>query len=239
MKSIKAQLSIAIVCVILGLMLAYQFQAVKNISSIASSRRIEELSTQLNLAKKQKDDLDKNVKELDKKIENYEKEAASTSGIANSLKNELDHFRMMAGSTNVSGPGISISIIPPTQNLDNKEPVPIDFLYLLVIINELNSSGAEAIMVNNQRIVSTTQIREAGNTIVINDVRYSKYDIFDVKAIGNSTTLEVAMNLNGGPKQQLSLYGINIKIQKSNNIIIFKYNKVMNFKFAKQVKEGE
>jgi len=239
MKSLKAQFYVAIVCIVLGLMLAYQFRAVKNYSNVIASQTVSDLTQQLNNAKKQKEGLEENIKVLESKIDEYERNAASTNGIAKSLKNELDRVRIIAGLTKVEGPGIVITVTPQIQNLDGKETVPVSFMHLLLIINELNASGAEAIMINNQRIVSTTQIRDAGTMIVINDVRFAAFDKYEIKAIGDSTTLDVAINLPGGVKQELSLDGISIKTQKSNSVLVFKYNKVIEQKYAVPVKEGE
>lgn len=239
MKSLKAQIYVALVCIVLGLMLAYQFKAVKNSSTVASSQKVLELQNQLNQAKKQKEELELGIKDLEKKIDEYERNATNTSGIANSLKNELDRVRIIAGLSKVEGPGIIIKVIPQGQGIENKEPVPVSFVHLLLVLNELNASGAEAVMINTQRVVSTTQIRDAGSMIVINDIRYSAFDEFEIKAIGDPATLEAAINLAGGVKQELSYYGIGITTQKSDNIVILKYNKVPDQKYAKPVKEGE
>lgn len=239
MKSLKAQTYVAVVCVVLGLMLAYQFKAVKNISNIGVSQKVLELQNQLNQAKKQKEEFELSIKELEKKINEYERDIANTGSITNSLKNELDRARIIAGQTKVEGPGVIIKVTPQPQNIENKEPAPVSFVHLLLIINELNSSGAEAIMINTQRVVSTTQIREAGLMIVINDVRYSAFEEFEIKAIGDPTTLETAINLPGGVKQELAYFNIGITTQKSDDIVILKYNKVIDQKYAKPAKEGE
>jgi len=238
MKSFKAQFAVALVCVVLGLMLAYQFRAVKSYSNLAVSKQVEDLSSQLNEAKKQKEDLEKSILELEKKIEEYEQNAASSSAYANSLKKELDNVRILAGQTNVEGPGVIITV-EPMKGIDMSGSVAVSFVHLLPIINELNASGAEAIMINNQRIVSTTQIRDAGSMIIINSVRLSAFDKFEIKAIGDPTTLEVAINLPGGVKDELSYYGIDVRTQKSDNIVVLKHNKVIEFKYAKPSKPAE
>lgn len=239
MKSLKAQIYVAVVCVVLGLMLAYQFQAVKNAVGVARNQKLEELSAQLSEAQKQKLDLEKNIKELDKTIESYEQEMANSGGVASALKNELDRVKTLAGLTEVEGPGISITVNPVEQELGIDEPAPIDFRALLLIINELNASGAEAIMINKQRIVSTTQIRTAGYTIIINGVRFSATDKFEIDAIGNPTTLEGAMNFPSLKDDIEQYYFATFKTKKADKITILKYNKIPEYKFAKPVKEGE
>jgi len=72
---------------------------------------------------------------------------------------------------------------------------------LLKLVNELNAAGAEAIAINDERIIATTEIRNAGNYIVINTNRYSAP--FEIKAIGNPDTLEAALKLLGGVADDL------------------------------------
>ena len=236
MKSIKIQFAVTIVCIVLGLMIAYQFKAVKHTSMAGSGGRYDEVSNQLKWAKSAKESLEADIEKNESEIAKFEEGVASNSSIVNSLKNHLNSIKVQAGVTDVTGPGIMIVLSPPQQSLDNKELVPITNQHLFIIVNELNSYGAEAIMIKNQRITTTTQIRQTGNAIVINDVQYSKLDNFEIAAIGNPANLEYAMSMAGGIRDELYLDGITLKTQKSNNITIFKYNKIVDFKIAKPEK---
>jgi len=55
------------------------------------------------------------------------------------------------------------------------------------IINDLKNSGAEAISINDQRIVSTTAIICSGSVVTINGVKLNSP--FEIKAIGNKSSL--------------------------------------------------
>lgn len=239
MKSRKAQYSIAIVCVVLGLMLAYQFQNANNISSIYARKQVDEMQGQLIEVQKQKEDLEKSVSSLENKIEEFEKSATITSGYASSLKNELDNVRMLAGLTKVEGAGVIVTVSPQISDIDNKSTIEVYAEYLLLLVNELNASGAEAIMINGERVVSTTQIRDVvlGRTIQINGVRQRSYEPFEIKAIGDPATLDGGLKTSA--EQVLLGYGIRLDIQKSSKVTINKYNKVIEPIYAKPVKEGE
>lgn len=241
MKSLKAQLSIAAVCIVLGLMLAYQFQNASNILNIYAGKQIDDLQQQLKDAQTQKQDLENSITDLQKKIDEYEKTASNANGYANSLKSTLDEVRQFAGQTDVEGPGVVITVSPVVSDLGNSLPVTVSASELQMLINELNACGAEAVMAFDQRIVSTTAIRDmtADSSIVqINGVSEPTTGPFEVKAIGDPATLE------GGLKTVLvqafsDYYGIDLKIEQQQKITIKAYNKVVNFKYAKPVKEGD
>lgn len=55
------------------------------------------------------------------------------------------------------------------------------------IINEMKNSGAEAISINDQRIVATTAIVCSGAVATVNGVKLNSP--FEIKAIGNKASL--------------------------------------------------
>lgn len=241
MKLSKAQFSVALICAILGLMLAYQFKNAKNLTSIANTAQIEKLQNQLEEAQKQKETLEKQINDLDQKVEEYEKSAATGSSMVEALKSELDKVRMFAGLTQVQGPGVILTIDPQKDNLNSMGESPVvNAQALQIVVNELNSSGAEAIMINNQRIVNTTEIRQVGNNISINDVKFSSQAKFEIKAIGDKHMLETGLNLRDGAVEWLKdAYGLILEITPSDKVVILKSQKVVKFNYLQPVKEGE
>lgn len=241
MKSLKGQVYVAIICIILGLMLAYQFKAVKHITVAASRSRIDDVQNQLTEVQKQKEGLEKEIQELETERNQYEKNASDNDAWVASLTNQLNNLRDYAGLTKLQGPGalITVSSQSQDQSLDpTAAQIPIDYRDLLDIINELNATGAEAIMINGQRIVNTTQIRNVGDAFIsINGVRSSAYEPFKIYAIGDPNSLETALNMPGGIKDDL--VGLSIKIQKSNNVTINPYQRSTDMKYAKPIKDGE
>ncbi|HCJ57426.1 MAG TPA: hypothetical protein DHV55_08720 [Clostridiaceae bacterium] len=113
----------------------------------------------------------------------------------------------------------------------------IDYTDLLELVNELNAAGAEAISINGQRVISTTEIRQAGLHININTVKFAPP--FTFKAIGDPKTLEAALRMRDGIVQMLADKGIAISITQEQSIVIKKYDGVIEKKFSKVVKEGE
>jgi Uncharacterized protein conserved in bacteria len=239
MKLLKGQVYVAIICVVLGLMLAYQFKAVKNINSAATESRVEDIQKQLKGVQKEKEDLENKIKELEKQKEQYESNASANDSQAAILKQELDKIRDFAGVTKLQGPGIVITLSQKTQGLDEKaDSYPVNDWDLLRIVNELNATGAEAISINGQRIVNITQIRGVGTTrININGVYFSNREPFNISAIGNAAQLESGITMPDGIKDELNYYSF--KIQKLNNVVINNYNKSYELRYAKPLKDGE
>ena len=108
---------------------------------------------------------------------------------------------------------------------------------LLVLINELRAAGAEALSINGERILATSEIRCAGPTVSVNNNRYSAP--FVVKAIGDPATMENAINMRGGVADQLAPWGIGLLIEKKESITINAYNGSISYKYAASVPAGE
>ena len=58
---------------------------------------------------------------------------------------------------------------------------------LLSVVTDLRSAGAEAISVNDQRLIGTSELRCVGNVILVNTTRLAPP--FVIQAIGNSSIL--------------------------------------------------
>ena len=74
---------------------------------------------------------------------------------------------------------------------------------------------------NDQRLISTSEIRCAGPTISVNNTRVAAP--FVIKAIGNAKSMEDAIKMRGGVAETLSVWGIQVDIKKDNNIVIPAY----------------
>src|SRR5690606_28637574 len=105
---------------------------------------------------------------------------------------------------------------------------------LLYLINILNSAGAEAIAVNEQRYIATTEINYMLNGLYINSsLTPSPIEII---AVGNSDTLYNALNLSFGLIWEMDREGyFKTHIKKQNNIVVPRYNKTINYKYAKPI----
>lgn len=235
MKNFKYQMALALVCIVLGVMLSMQFKTVKTGIGPVSENRARELASQLKKVKDERDHLLEIKSDLDNKIREYENQASTGSVSARLLKIELDNARIIAGLEDVEGPGIIITL----DDLMFGETVGFPLIShdrMLLLVNELNAAGAEAISINDQRIISTTEIRQAGTHVNINTVEFAPPFIF--KAIGDPKTLEGAIMMRGGIVEDIRSSEIAVTVTQEQDIKILKYNGVIERKFSKVIKEG-
>ncbi len=237
MKNAKYQIAIAFVCVVLGLMVSLQFRTVKQGVGPVSEYRARELASQLKKTREENAKLQNIKKDYESKIKEYEDTASKGSVSAKILKSELDEARIIAGMEDVEGPGVTV--IVDDLKFSEKVNYPlISYSMLLELLNELNAAGSEAVSINGQRIISTSEIRQVGGIhININTVSYAPP--FTFKAIGDPKTLEAALRLREGIVERLESSGIAVTITQEQLIKIFKYNGVIERKYARIIKEGE
>lgn len=236
MKNVKFHVAMAFVCIVLGFMLSIQFKTVRYSIGPVSEYRARELASQVKNLKEENDALMKEKNEKEDLIRQYEETASKGSYSAKMLKEELDNARTMAGIEDVEGPGVTVVIDDLEFSQKVNYPI-ISYTDLLEILNELNSAGAEAVSINGQRVISSTEIRQAGIYININTVRFSPPFIF--RAIGEPKTLEGALLMREGIVENIQERNVVVTVNPEQNIVIPKFNGIIERKYARVVKEGE
>ena len=149
------------------------------------------------------------------------------------LKLELEDNSKIQGLTDVTGKGITIKL-DDNREVDSTEVLNISSYLvheedLLQIINELFNAGADAISINNQRIVSTTSVLCDGNIIRVNGEIISVP--ITIKAIGYPESLYYALMRPQGYLDIMQKDGVVVKVDKSDNITISKYEGVYNYDY--------
>jgi uncharacterized protein YlxW (UPF0749 family) len=237
MRKVNSQISVAVVCGILGFMLAYQFKVLMKQDKVINltNQNSTDVTVEIEQYKKQKQELESKVNDLQNQIKSYEDAAASKSDTTKNMLKELEDTRMFMGLTDVQGPGITIYLTPNNKLFGDNTGGNITDKHLVYLVNELRFAGAEAISINDIRIVAQTGIRNAGNYILINDERISPSNTITIKAIGDQNLLYSAMSF---PEVFADFNGIcDVKFEKTDTITMKKYNKAYKFQYAKPIKQ--
>lgn len=237
MRNRAAQLSIALVCLVLGIMLAVQFKTTENYENSLVSERVEDLTRKLNTVTEERDVLAEEVLSLRERLKNVRDNDQAMAD----LQEELQNANMAAGLISVEGPGVIITLDDSIRNLqpgENPNNTLVHDKDILTLVNELRSSGAESISVNGQRLTALSEIRCAGTTILVNWNKIGPP--FVIKATGDPDMLESGLSIRGGRMEILKALGIQANIQKSENVEIPGYNGLlMNFKYTVPVEYKE
>lgn len=231
--------TISIVCFLLMMIIFMQFKVTQKSREINIDTMQEaELRQQLANWKNKYEETKKKREEVSNTLETYKQESSSDSKTQETLEKELSTLEQALGKTDVEGEGIIINLREKKDNeLGEDETItPIFANDLIYIVNSLKDAGAEAISINNERIIGITDIVDIGEYVNIKiNSNYIRTNEFEIKAIGNSSYLESSIFGKGGYAEQLEISGIKATVQKSNKIRINKYTGEIDFKYVEEV----
>lgn len=237
----KVKYIIALVCLVFSFLIALQLKSVRiNVGNgTALGERTEWLEEQLALERQKSESLMQQLSEYQKDLQLIENESVETEGYLKVLTKRLERAEMIGGLSQVRGPGVEVTIEDSTvkTNDANVSAYLIHDLDLLRVINELRDAGAEAIDLNGERLLATSEIRCAGSTLSVNNARYSQPYV--IHAIGDPQTLENALTMRNGVIDVLSLYGIKTSVVRKDEILIKAYDGDFAFKYAQPVTAEE
>lgn len=238
MKNKSAKTTIFLVCVLLGFLLTLQFKSVKiHESENAIPSRTEQVTQLLMEERKRNEELNLQLDQYKAENERFRADAQKSGGAATVLNEKLTRAEILSGQRAVHGPGVVITVSDSTSastGIDENAFVVHD-TDLLRIINELRAAGAEAISLNGERILATSEIRCAGPVVSINN---RKYNIpFVITAIGDSDVLETALKMRGGIVDELLTFGIQVDIRKEQDVVVDALRHDVTFSYAKPVEE--
>lgn len=237
MKKQWISLILGTMCFILTLLIAVQYRTVKNANKIAGTDANSDLKTEVLVWKEKYEEIYEVLQRAENILENKREEATNNSNMSSEVQKELKTINSLMGTIDVKGKGIVITVADNSNvttetvgTFDNISNYLIHDKDLLMLVNELKNAGAEAISINNERIINTTSITCDGNVILINGNKISSP--FEIKAIGSQEALLGAIKRPGGYlDQQLEGYGLVKKVEKQDNITIYKYSGIINYSF--------
>ena len=176
-------------------------------------------------------------------IENKEKCGAKTLFATHyheltDLENEIKDGNKILGLSEVTGNGLIITIndnqdISLNSWFADPNLLVVHDADLISVVNELKNAGAEAISINEQRLVTTSAIECDGNIIKVNGEKIGAP--FTIKAIGLP---EVLINVDrfGGYLDNLrETRYLKVSIEKATDkktITIPKYTGILKFQYA-------
>ncbi|QZY55031.1 DUF881 domain-containing protein [Crassaminicella profunda] len=230
----KNSLAILICFIFLGILVSAQFKIVNQLTKgKISATEATKLELELQNLQGERKDLLNQLNSLDHVIAQYENYESEKDIFIKEIKNDMDQYKLINGQTNVKGPGIIIKFKNSElyRDIDMSSYYPE---YLLAIINILNASDAEAICINDERIISTTGITFLAdkNKLMINEKEM--IPPFEIKSIGNPDKLESILNIKYGLIWNIHKENIfELEIEKRNDIEIRRCSKKIELKYTK------
>ncbi|MFE0136696.1 DUF881 domain-containing protein [Streptomyces sp. NPDC059037] len=206
----RPQLIVALLLFVLGLGLAIQVRSNNDSSALRGARQ---------------EDLVRILDELDDRTQRLEDEKQRLEDQRTGLENSSDQAEearkqtvekerqlgILAGTVAAQGPGITLTID------DKKGSVEADML--LDAIQELRAAGAEAIQINDVRVVASTYLSDTdGGGVRVDGRKVGKPYRF--KVIGKPQDLEPALNIPGGVVQTLEKEQATVTVARAEKIVV-------------------
>ncbi|GAA2461142.1 DUF881 domain-containing protein [Streptomyces macrosporus] len=205
----RNQLTVAALLFVLGLGLAIQVRSTSENSPLRGARQ-EDLVRIL-------DELDSRTERLEeekRRLENQRSELENSSNQAEEARRQTQErarqLGVLAGTVAAEGPGIRMTVTDPVG--------AVEAHMLLDTIQELRAAGAEAIEVNDVRVVTSTHFTDSDGDIRIDGRKVSAPYSFEV--IGKPQDIEPALNIPGGVVQTLEKEQATVSITRSEKIVV-------------------
>lgn len=241
MKKGNPNLVLTLFCVILGIFIATQMKLKVESYAPVTIKSLQVTKNEIKNINNEIAELNKAIIQKQEELEMLERISKGDENIIDILTADLIYNMNSSGYTAVEGPGIVITMYDnPNEQImgfDINDDVIHD-VDILNILNDLRISGAEAISINDERVVSTSEIKCGGPIIKINDK--SLGTPFVIKAIGDPKLLMAAVNAPGTYGDTLkSVYYIGFEPTIEDRIRIPGYTGRFIFNYAKQKGEGD
>ena len=227
----KGQIAIGIVCVFLAAAITLQVRTMAGMdSAVSETFANDELRDKLLAWEERYEAITKDLEKSNKELVEVRKDFTHNDDSSIEKSEQIKKNNMLLGITDVTGDGVIITAKDGQIGVatDSINQYLVHDSDLREIVSELINAGAEAISINDQRIVNTTCINCAGNVISINGQKVSSP--FIIKAIGNPELL-YGIDRPGGYIQYYMKDYTSIEMKKASNIQIKKFNGAITSKY--------
>lgn len=232
MNKNKIAITLGVMCILLTSGIIIQVNTIKS-NSISNTVRTSnnDLRDEVLKWKEKYEKVYAELQHSENDLARVRQEATKDNNTYTEMEQELKSVNALLGLTDLTGEGIVITVSDSDsasihdENLSNALVHNTD---LIELVNELKNANAEAISINGQRIISSTHINCVGTLITVNGEKINSP--FVISAIGNKERLSGIIR-PGSYIEIMEEDGIIVKVEKSSEVKIPKYNKVMNSKY--------
>lgn len=192
-------------------------------------------------------DLRKQVTQQRKQIQKYQDAMTAEGSQTKVLAEDLRKLNVLAGLTAVTGPGVIVTLRdakkqpqkPNSMSDEMWQEATTDYLIhdanIRDVVNELKNAGAEAIAINDQRVINTTSIRCVGNNVHVNSVPTAGSPVI-IKAIGLADLMQSGLLMRGGIKDHFVSAEM-IMVEKAESLTLPAYSGATPLQYAKPAAE--
>jgi len=207
----RAQVVVALLLFSLGLGLAIQVRSTNTESQLRGARQ-EDLVRLLDEVDAKQQRLQDDRQQLQESLATLQNSSQQAAEAQKQTRTKEQQLGVLAGTVAATGPGIVLTVNDPGGK------VQADML--LNTLEELRAAGAEAVQINDVRVVAGTWFSDADpGTVVTGGTKVTQPYRFTV--IGNSHDLDVALGIPGGVIQSVDkLQGAKATVSEQKSLSV-------------------
>jgi uncharacterized protein YlxW (UPF0749 family) len=192
MRTWIAQVSLALIAVIIGIALVAQFRSQARPAEL-STLPVAELSARIETLSGANRQLRAAIAEQTDQLEEYQSAGAQGASALEISREELRRVRAFSGLSGVQGQGIIVRVTGS-----------VDAIAVNDLVNELRNAGAEAIAIDATRITAGSVVVQGARSLELDGVAVERS--FTLTAVGDPDGLVSALQRPGGIVDQLEQF---------------------------------
>jgi uncharacterized protein YlxW (UPF0749 family) len=221
--------------VLFGLLVTLQWrtQAERSVLSVRYNAPLVDAATAL---QNEQDKLKADLAALRVQLDEIQRNSSTQSGAERELQSRIDELRASGGLTPLSGDGVAIQLDDARNVSVSSRDVDRSICHATDLTDILNTAwkgGAQALAVNEERIVSSSSVYCVGSTIMVNGTLMSPP--FNINAIGPQNALLGAFddpNQLQDIKQRRDVQGLGFRVTRASAIHVPAFSGALNVRFA-------
>ncbi|MGE0493546.1 MAG: DUF881 domain-containing protein [Vulcanimicrobiota bacterium] len=223
---------------LLGVVISLQFRSSRAVVETPQGERTELIALVKSL-ESERNKLSAELTETRDRLGEIEAALGQGQSMNQQLNAQFESARVQAGLMSMKGPGVVVRMADSPRKPGQEED---PYFYIVhdvdiqALVNELWAAGAEAVSVNDQRIVTRSSIRCVGPTILVNANRLASPYI--IKAIGPASDLEGGLRMPGGYIDSMSALvnnGGEVVVSRLQEVVVPTYHGSLVNRYAKPV----
>jgi uncharacterized protein YlxW (UPF0749 family) len=204
----RGQVVVAILFCALGFAFAIQVQSTQE--GALNAARTSDLVRILDDLGEQRERLAGEAASLQATLDELRTGADRESAARQEARERLETLGILAGTVPAVGPGIVLTVSDPEDAVDAAD--------LLDAVQELRDAGAEAMQINDVRIVGSSSFIDSSDGIVIDGEVVA--EPYLIRAIGDPDTLASALAIPGGVIEGLSESGARAVVAEGTRVAV-------------------
>ena len=228
--SSRSNLTLTLMAMVLGLVLAWQLEGPRASPPVgyAPGDPRDRAVNAIGQLEDEQTALKSSIVRLRAELAASQSQMAADTDRLQRLATDLDTQRATAGLTAMRGPGVVVTLDDSSTRSVPASSDPNVFIVheydLRDVINVLWLAGAEAVSVNDERVVGNTSVYCVGSTVMVNSTRLSPPYV--IRALGEPAILAETLR---NPaylillRQKVERYGIKLQVTQASKLTLPAY----------------